>query len=98
MRHREHRWLRGILSCLGACILLAMPAQAETDWEQMGAESFDVLLLRPLGTIGTVSGFAMFLPIALLTSPGGKDSINEAWALFVREPSDATFRRPLGEF
>ncbi|MBW2385692.1 MAG: hypothetical protein JRG92_18830 [Deltaproteobacteria bacterium] len=98
MRNRSRRGLRSILLTAALCCGLAGPAQAEIHWGEIGAGTFDVLVLRPLGALGTVVGFAMFIPAAILSAPGGKDNINSAWDLFVVEPADSAFRRSLGDF
>ena len=94
MRERAKRSLRAGILTLAAFGLLASPAHAA----DAGSQIFDAIVLRPLGAIGVCAGFFLFVPAALLTSPGGMDSINEAWTLFVGDPADAAFVRPLGEF
>jgi hypothetical protein len=56
--------------------------------------AFDLLIVRPLGLGELIFGFACFVPAALFAGP----SVAEPWDLFVVEPFEATFTRPLGEF
>jgi hypothetical protein len=86
------------ITLVALLLLAAPPAQAAPNWSDLGSKTFDVLVLRPLGTVGTIAGFALFLPTALIASPGGEDSIIEAWDLFVGSPAQAAFQRPLGDF
>jgi hypothetical protein len=85
-----------------ACLVAPVPAQAIDDGRSGAERAFaiglDVLIVRPLGAIAVVVGAAFFLPVALVTSPNGKDAIGHAWETFVVVPSDSTFNRPLGEF
>jgi hypothetical protein len=62
------------------------------------AVGFDAVLLRPIGFVATVVGASLFLPAALVSAPGGRDSIQEAWELFVLVPGKYVFQRPLGDF
>jgi hypothetical protein len=66
------------------------------DWAEIGAATLDVAVLRPLGAIATVTGFAFFLASTPLVAPAGR--IGSTWDVFVLAPADYTFRRPLGEF
>lgn len=66
------------------------------------AIGFDVVILRPLATVTLVVGavllFAPAAAIALVAGKGAKERVSEATELFVIEPFDEAFRRPLGEF
>ena len=59
---------------------------------------FDLVFVRPLGLVAAAVGAVLFLPVALISAPQGKDGIDEAFELFVTVPADAVFRRSLGEF
>lgn len=93
---------------LALSLLLAAPGVAsaqsldEDPWWKgpvRGANIFlDVVLIRPLSVIGLVAGTALFVPAAVMTSPGGKDTIGEAWELFVLVPGAHVWEKPLGEF
>ncbi len=60
-----------------------------------GAVVSDILVLRPLGFVGTVLGGAAFvvsLPVTLATH-----KVDRSEELLVQEPYDYTFERPLGQ-
>ena len=57
---------------------------------------FDSVVLRPLGFVATVGGFAAFLLVAPWLAPSRE--IPYGWDSFVIGPADYTFRRPIGEF
>ena len=59
---------------------------------------FDLLIVRPLGFVAAAVGLVLFLPAALITAPMGRDSIQAAKETFITVPSNAVFKRPLGEF
>jgi hypothetical protein len=40
----------------------------------------------------------LFVPAALLSSPGGAESIDIAWQTFVGSQVEDTFKRRLGDF
>jgi len=56
--------------------------------------AFDLIIVRPLSLGVLVFGFVCFVPAALFAGP----SIADPWEMFVLEPYEATFTRPLGEF
>lgn len=84
---------------LAAVLLFAGPVSAEeasrTEWP-LGDRVFDALVLRPLGALGTVSGFALFVCSAPVS--GAALRIDEAWETFVQRPAEYTFTRSLGDF
>ena len=68
------------------------------DWNGRSGEkmAFDLVILRPVGFVGTVAGTVVFvisLPFSLL----GKNH-QEAFENMVKEPARYTFTRPLGDF
>ena len=67
-------------------------------WLEIANKTFDVLILRPAGIAMVVTGAGLFVPAALLASPGGKGPMKEAYEHFVSVPFDNAFLRPLGEF
>ena len=71
---------------------------ATSDAPNFGSMLFDCTVLRPLGFATALVGGAFFLPAALLTSPGGMESVEDAYEVFVASPVEHTFKRPLGEF
>ena len=74
------------------------PAAQAMDADDSSAEAItaDLLLLRPAGVMGCLFGAVLFIPAAILSSPGGWDNVMDAYELLIREPFDTTFRRPLG--
>jgi len=94
--------LRAATASLIAAFALASVAQAEDDWRatasRAGVGTLDVLVIRPAQAAATAVGFALFVPAALVTYPGGRSSIMEAWDVFVATPARATFQRPIGDF
>ena len=60
--------------------------------------AFDLLIVRPLGLVAAAVGAVLFLPVALITAPMGRDSIQAAKETFISVPSHDVFKRPLGEF
>ena len=74
------------------------PAPEENRFAHAAAIGFDVVILRPLATVAFVVGAALFGPAALMALPGGEERLREAQELFVFEPFQEAFRRPLGDF
>ncbi len=60
--------------------------------------ALDLVILRPLGFVVVTIGAVLFLPVALITAPMGRDSIETAMESFITVPANEVFRRPLGEF
>lgn len=60
-------------------------------------KAFDAVLIRPFDFCGFLVSSAAFVPAALMTSPTGRESIENAYDLLVREPKENVFDRPLGE-
>lgn len=85
---------------LALAVLLAGPAAAETksDPAAAAAFAFDLVVVRPFGLVATAVGAVMFIPAAILTSPNGRDAIEEAFDVFVAAPGEYIYKRPLGEF
>jgi hypothetical protein len=55
--------------------------------------AFDLIILRPLRLGQLVFGFVCFVPAALFAG----ETVADPWDLFVVEPFEATFTRPLGD-
>jgi len=99
---------RAALAALTALCLLAAPAQAEGDFDELGPNVFDVAVLRPLTLLQVVAGFALFLPagglsasLGYLVSPDSsattaETNFDDAWDVFVLEPYERAITRPLG--
>jgi len=72
-------------------------AIAEDDGGPTTADrTFDAIVLRPLGAMGVVLGAALMIPAALFTAPGGEESLDNAYDVFVRTPLDDLINAPLG--
>jgi hypothetical protein len=103
MQTRGTTRLRALAVTLLAALLLPAGARAEPQPEVepprpgLGVMVFDVLVVRPLGLIVLPVAAAAFIPAALLSAPGGKASLQEAYERFVRTPASYVFVRPLGE-
>ncbi len=72
----------------------AVPGRAEHPVIAGASMAFDLIIVRPLSLGVLVFGFVCFLPAALFSGP----SVADPWDMFVVEPFEATFIRPLGEF
>jgi len=97
--------LRRAVAATALLITLASPAAAvEPDpvdpWYvtagKVGAGTFDVLLLRPLGVVASTLGFTAFVIVSPFSLTNW--DIGTPWGRFVMEPVDFTFPRPLGDF
>ena len=105
---RTLRSRRAALAALTALCLLAAPAQAEGRFDELGPNTFDVAVLRPLTLLQVAAGFALFLPAGALSASLGylispsdsattaKSNFDDAWDVFVLEPAERAFVRPLG--
>ncbi len=111
MRKRSSRFVHAFVLALIAVLMFEGSAIAEgstsgsgrpqNSFVQAFAIGFDVVVLRPLAAVTVVVGTALFVPAALIALVGGKGSkerVSEATELFVTEPFEEAFRRPLGDF
>ncbi len=80
---------------LAVALLAPGAARAEADPAEI---AFDIVVLRPLGFAASLVGAALFVPTALVASPGGLDSIEQVWEQFVITPAEHVYTRPLGEW
>ena len=91
-----------ILAAIAALILLPGATQAAgepaTKARQIADATLDLVVFRPLQVTTLALGALAFVPAALLTAGGGKDSFEQAWKHFAGNQVDATFRRDLGDF
>ncbi len=80
-------------SLVGATLLAAAatPALAANPV----AATADLLVVRPIGLVGTVAGAGFWLVTSPFTFINGTAAEN--FDLLVKTPADYTFRRPLGE-
>jgi len=58
--------------------------------------TFDAMVLRPLGAAGVVLGAVILVPAALVSAPGGMESLDNAYDVFLRMPLDNLINAPLG--
>ena len=83
---------------LAVALLAPGAARAEADAAFYAEAAFDIVILRPLGFAASLAGAALFIPAALLSAPGGLDSIEQVWEHFVITPAEHVYTRPLGEW
>jgi len=62
----------------------------------VGKMTFDMVILRPAGIIGTLAGTFIFLVSFPFSYAGGNHE--EAFESMVKKPAEYTFKRPLGDF
>ena len=92
MRRGIRRSLLAILTAAVFVAALSLPATAyaQMSWRgrlvRVSEVSFDLVVLRPLQVVGVGVGVAFFIPAALVTAPGGRDPLAEAWTVFVLTP------------
>ncbi len=109
MRKRSSRFVRAPVLALIVVLLLQGSAIAQAQVVEPVQNpfvhglviGFDVALLRPLAVVTLVIGAVLFPPAALMAVVAGKganERVSEATELFVIEPFDEAFRRPLGDF
>jgi hypothetical protein len=81
-------------------LVFAAPARAEEpdspSWRSVSLQTYDVLLMRPLGLASLIAGAGFFALGAPLVAPFG--DLGAIQELYVEEPFEFTFRRPLGDF
>lgn len=94
--------MKPLVAALGAVFLLSasIPTSAQQPGTVTGDRgsdmTADLLIVRPLGIVGTVIGavaFVISLPFTLPTGSAG-DAAHE----MVGKPFEYTFNRPLGDF
>lgn len=102
-RSRPHRTAR--LAAFALVALLALPGAVHAEkrrWYDRPLRALDVTVdvavVRPLAALTLGLGAVLFVPAALLSAPGGRDAIQEAWERFVQHPGEQVWERPLGEF
>lgn len=98
-----------LILCLGAPTIAAAdepeataqqkaePSRSERA-EDIGNKVFDAVVLRPFQSLAVVGGTALFVPAALMASPGGRPVIEEAWDFFVVIRYEDAWTRRLGQF
>ncbi len=66
-------------------------------WQHYTLVVFDAIVVRPLGMLGLALGVAFVVPVALLTWPSGRGTIDQAIEQFVTPQAKSVFERPLGD-
>lgn len=64
---------------------------------KFGAQSFDLLLLRPMGLVATAGGVAFFVLSSPLTAVSTATDFQTSWDIFIQAPWEFTTERPLGD-
>jgi hypothetical protein len=88
--------LLAALLCTGS----ASPARA--DWTSSGTRALEVGadagLVRPLLFCRMLAGFVLYIPAYGLATLNSEESQREVTELFIHEPIEGLFQRPLGDF
>ncbi len=85
-------------------VLICIPFWSETlamdkvggDDLGAGRMTFDALVVRPIGFLGTAFGAAVYIVSFPFSALGGNSKA--AYKKLVAEPVEFTFKRPLGDF
>jgi len=85
-----------VLVVLQGVPVLAKDCPTGVREDPAGLMAADAALARPVGTVATVAGFAVFLVSSPFSALGG--NTKEAWENLVASPARYTFKRPLGHF
>lgn len=85
-----------VLVVLHGLPVLAEDCPSGVREDPAGLMAADAALVRPVGTVATVAGFAVFLVSSPFSALGGNSK--EAWENLVAAPARHTFKRPLGHF
>ena len=100
MQNYCKRVLASLLLAVLSIVLSGVPLWAEDcssgSQKDPGLMVADAALVRPVGTVATVTGFVFFVVSAPFSALGGNSK--EAWNSLVASPSEYTFKRPLGHF
>jgi hypothetical protein len=110
MQGRLRASLRSIAATLAVGLLLPGAGFAEdaedaeamestsSGWQHHSLAVFDAVIVRPLGVVAIVVGAAFVVPVAVVTWPTGRETIDRATERFVKDPVRRVFERPLGDF
>jgi hypothetical protein len=98
--HTRHRALAAnLLIALLALLLVAAPTRAEegegSAWD-VPLQAYDVVLVRPIGFVGLVASTSLFAFAGPIGATYGQ--FHALWELYVEDPFEFTFRRPIGDF
>jgi len=108
MQERPRSSFRSVTATLAIAIavvlLLPGTGTAATErttsagWKVYSLAVFDIVAVRPLGVLALAAGMAFVVPVALVTWPGGRETIDLAVERFVKVPANDVFVRPMGDF
>jgi hypothetical protein len=110
MQGRLRAGLRSIAATLAVVLLLPGAGYAQdaecakatestsSDWQHHTLAAFDAVVIRPLGVVAIVVGAAFVVPVAVVTWPSGRETIDRAIERFVMVPVRSVIECPLGEF
>ena len=87
-----------VLGLVLVLISSATPALSEDSAEGPSTmdRTFDAIVLRPLGAATLLMGAGLFVPAVLLGAPGGSESIDNGYDVFIRTPWENLVDAPLG--
>ena len=108
MQRRTSLSLRSVAATLAVAIAVVLlppgTGYAETErptssgWQYYTLAIFDAVAVRPLGLLALAAGMAFVVPVALVTWPSGRETIDLAVERFVKVPANDVLVRPLGDF
>ena len=99
--------MRSIAATLAVGLLLLSAGYAEdaeatestsSGWQHHTLAVFDAVVVRPLDVVAIVVGAVFVVPVAIVTWPTGRETIDRAIERFVKVPARSVFERPLGDF
>ncbi len=97
MKHRSRLILAGVLAAtlFSGGQSIALDENSYTG-DKASDMMIDLVVVRPIGLVGTVIGAAAFVVALPFTIP--TNSVGASARGLVGEPAEYTFNRPLGEF
>ena len=100
MQNYRKRVLTSLLLTVLTVVFFKTPGLADDcaprNQTDPGLMAADIALVRPIGAMATVAGFAIFVVSAPFSALGGNSQ--EAWNSLVASPAVYTFNRSLGHF
>ena len=99
--------MRSIAATLAVGLLVPGAGYAEaaeatestsSGWQHHTLAVLDAVVVRPLGVVAIVVGAAFVVPVAVVTWPTGRETIDRAIERFVKVQARSVFERPLGDF
>jgi hypothetical protein len=99
-REKANSFVRYAVALGLALVLIfsATPALSEDSAEGPSTldKTFDAVVLRPLGAATLLMGAGLFIPAVLLGAPGGSESIDNGYDVFILTPWENLVDAPLG--